>query len=174
MKNGTVVINLPEHFRLVTNENGLTVQVTPTTETKGLYVVNKSTKQITIKEIGNGKSNAGFDYLVNGVRLGYEDRPVIVDKYIDPQPVESDVLEAINIDEYREKLRKEIKAERKELRDQLDTLNEQDKSNNALDQQADESDSILDQQQVQQDSQAGLELRWWQKIGNFFKGVFKR
>lgn len=76
--NGEAVIELSEHFSLVTNDQGLTVQLTPLGELLQLYVVQKSTKQIIVRE-ANGKSGQ-FDYLVQGVRKGYENHQVIRDK----------------------------------------------------------------------------------------------
>lgn len=71
--NGEVTIELPEHFALVTSDEGLTVQVTPLEECNGLYVAEKSSRRIVVRELLGGKSNARFDYLVQGVRKGYED-----------------------------------------------------------------------------------------------------
>jgi hypothetical protein len=78
LANGEAVINLPEHFSLVTSAEGLMVQLTPVGEWLQLYVVKKSTQQIVVRE-ANGK-NGQFDYLVQGVRKGYEDHQVIRDK----------------------------------------------------------------------------------------------
>jgi len=76
--NDEAVINLPEHFSLVTNDAGLTVQLTPRGEWLQLYLVETSTKQIIVRE-AQGKSGQ-FDYLVQGVRKGYENHHVIQDK----------------------------------------------------------------------------------------------
>jgi hypothetical protein len=76
--NGEAVINLPEHFSLVTNDDGLTVQLTPLGEWLQLYIVQKSTKQIIVRE-ASGKSGQ-FDYLVQGIREGFENHQVIRDK----------------------------------------------------------------------------------------------
>lgn len=76
--NGEAVINLPEHFSLVTNDEGLTVQLTPRGEWFQLYLVKTSTKQIIVRE-ASGKSGQ-FDYLVQGVRKGFENHQVIRDK----------------------------------------------------------------------------------------------
>lgn len=75
---GEAVINLPEHFDLVTSEEGLTVQLTAEGEWLQLYVVQKSTKQIVVRE-ASGKSGQ-FDYLIQGIRKGYENHQVIQDK----------------------------------------------------------------------------------------------
>jgi len=76
--NGEAVINLPEHFSLVTNDEGLTVQLTPVGEWLQLYVVEKGTQRIIVREV-NGK-NGQFDYLVQGVRKGYENHQVIQER----------------------------------------------------------------------------------------------
>lgn len=76
--NGEAVINLPEHFSLVTNDDGLTVQLTPLGEWLQLYVTQKSTKQLIVRE-ASGKSGQ-FDYLVQGIRKGFKDHQVIRDK----------------------------------------------------------------------------------------------
>jgi hypothetical protein len=68
LKGGTAIVTLPEHFSLKTAEEGLTVQVTPREECKGLYVAEVSTDQIVVKELGGGSSNARFDFFINGVR----------------------------------------------------------------------------------------------------------
>jgi predicted acyltransferase (DUF342 family) len=70
---GEVMIELPESFRLVTSEEGLTAQITPLEECNGLYVVEKTPERIVVKELMSGSSNARFDYLIQGVRKGYED-----------------------------------------------------------------------------------------------------
>lgn len=76
--NGEVVINLPDHFGMVTSTNGLTVQLTPRGTWLQLYVTEVSVAKITVREAG-GRSGK-FDYLVQGVRLGYENSPVIRDR----------------------------------------------------------------------------------------------
>ncbi len=78
LKNGEAIIELPEHFGLVTNDDGLTVQLTPLGEWLQLYVVEKSTKRLVVRE-ATGKSGR-FDYLVMGIRKGYENHQVIQPK----------------------------------------------------------------------------------------------
>ncbi|MDP3014197.1 MAG: hypothetical protein Q8M92_08160 [Candidatus Subteraquimicrobiales bacterium] len=61
---------------MVTGENGLTAQLTPRFKLVGLF----------IKELNNEKLIVGctepttFDYLVNGLRKGYENHQVIRQK----------------------------------------------------------------------------------------------
>jgi hypothetical protein len=72
LQNGTAMINLPEHFSLVTNNEGLTVQVTPNGPCNGLYVASRSSTFIEVSELGNGTSNVSFDWTVHGIRKGFE------------------------------------------------------------------------------------------------------
>jgi hypothetical protein len=80
LTNGEATVKLPDDFRLVTSSEGITVQVTPTGDCKGIYVSKKSNSTIVVAELGGGKSDATFDYLVNGIRIGYEDYQPIQDK----------------------------------------------------------------------------------------------
>ena len=81
LNNGEANIQLPEHFSLVTSEQGLTVQLTPLSSTsKGLAVTNKSTREITVKELFEGQGNYEFDYLIQGIRQGFENFQVVRDK----------------------------------------------------------------------------------------------
>jgi hypothetical protein len=72
---GKAVIELPEHFSLVTNQEGLTIHLTPRGEWLQLYVVELDTRQSVIRE-AQGKSGE-FDYLIHGVRNGHEHHEVI-------------------------------------------------------------------------------------------------
>jgi hypothetical protein len=73
LNGGTAIVSLPEHFRLRTAVEGLTVQVTPREDCNGLFVAEVSTAQIVVKELAGGSSNARFDFLINGVRAEYQD-----------------------------------------------------------------------------------------------------
>lgn len=76
---GEAVIELPDYFSLIASEEGLlTVQLTPVGSWLQLYVAEKSTKRIVVRE-ANGKSGR-FDYLVQAVRKGYENHQVIQPK----------------------------------------------------------------------------------------------
>ncbi len=76
--NGVAVIDLADHFGMVTNDDGLTVQLTPRGTWLRLYLDEVSAKQIIVREEGGKSGN--FDYLVQGVRKGYENHQVIRDK----------------------------------------------------------------------------------------------
>jgi hypothetical protein len=69
--NGEAVISLPETYAMVTAEEGLTVQLTPRGAWLQLYVSDVNPRQLTVRE-AQGQSGR-FDYLVQGVRKGYED-----------------------------------------------------------------------------------------------------
>ena len=80
LTNGSAIVPLPSHFSLVTAAVGLTAQITPTSATTGLYVAEKSPTQIIVRQVDGGSGSGTFDYLVQGVRKGYENEPVIIDK----------------------------------------------------------------------------------------------
>jgi hypothetical protein len=89
---GRATVALPEHFSLVTEEEGLTVQVTPREDCKGLYVAEVTTRGIVVKELMGGTSEARFDFLIHGIRAGYADYQVIRDAAeVLPQEVMGDV-----------------------------------------------------------------------------------
>jgi hypothetical protein len=77
LEKGTATIELPEHFSLVTEEEGLTVQVTPRQDCNGLYVAEVTTTKIVVKELQGGTSDARFDFFINGIRAGYRDFKVL-------------------------------------------------------------------------------------------------
>lgn len=77
LNDGRATIELPEHFSAVTSDEGLTAQLTPRGEWLQLYVAQLSARQIIVRE-AQGKSGA-FDYLIQGVRRGYEHHQVIRD-----------------------------------------------------------------------------------------------
>jgi hypothetical protein len=79
LQKGVSRVELPEHFSLVTEEEGLTVQVTPREDCNGLYVAEVTTTTLVVKELQGGTSNARFDFFINGVRSGYQDFQVLVD-----------------------------------------------------------------------------------------------
>jgi len=79
LEKGMARVDLPEHFRLVTEEEGLTVQVTPRGDCNGLYVAEVTTTTIVVMELQGGTSDARFDFFINGIRAGYQDFQVVVD-----------------------------------------------------------------------------------------------
>lgn len=69
---GVAVIELPGHFSRITENERMTVQLTPVGAAGQLYVVKKSPQQITVK-VADGGDDLEFDYFVQGIRLGYLD-----------------------------------------------------------------------------------------------------
>jgi hypothetical protein len=68
--NGEVVIELPGYFSRLTENERMTVQLTPVGAPGQLYVASKSAEKLVIK-VANGTTDLEFDYLVQGVRKGY-------------------------------------------------------------------------------------------------------
>jgi hypothetical protein len=63
------VIDVPDHFRMVSDSDGLTVQVTPIGDLAQFAVVEATLDRIVIKS----DSDTEFYYTVNGVRRAYRD-----------------------------------------------------------------------------------------------------
>ena len=80
LKNGRIEVDLPEHFALIASEDSLTVQVTPLGDCFDLFVQEKTLDRIIIRESQGGKSSIRFDYLVMGIRRGFENHKVIQEK----------------------------------------------------------------------------------------------
>jgi hypothetical protein len=63
------VIDVPEDFRLVTDPEGLTVQLTPVGAAATMFVLSEDLNQIVVRSSRDIK----FHYLVQGVRQGHKD-----------------------------------------------------------------------------------------------------
>lgn len=75
---GRAIIALPEHFRAMAVEEGLTVQLTPhSVDSLGLAVVRKSLDGIEVGELARGRGNYEFDWRVEAVRKGHEEYRVV-------------------------------------------------------------------------------------------------
>src|SRR5262249_22586105 len=59
---GTAMIEIPESFRMVTDEEGLTVVVTPVGQMASLAVIRQDLNEIVVQ----GSKDVKFNYLVNG------------------------------------------------------------------------------------------------------------
>jgi hypothetical protein len=78
LKNGIVEISLPEDFALVTSTNGLTVQVTPRGPARSmLYVESITPQKLVVKASNRSDGELPFDFMINGLRLGFENHQVI-------------------------------------------------------------------------------------------------
>ncbi|MCO5169114.1 MAG: hypothetical protein M9894_22450 [Planctomycetes bacterium] len=72
LSNGVAAIDLPEHFRIVTEGEGVTAHLTPLGPTPGLYVVRSDHRQLEVRESPGGAGDVRFNYLVLGVRVGHK------------------------------------------------------------------------------------------------------
>ncbi len=70
--NGEVVIELPGYFSRITENERMTVQLTPIGAPGQLYIASRSPEKLVIK-VAEGTSDLEFDYLVQGIRKGYLD-----------------------------------------------------------------------------------------------------
>jgi hypothetical protein len=73
LKNGEVVIEMPDYFSIVAAEEGITVQFTPrSAESKGLAAVKVNRDRIEVKELFEGKGSYEFDFFITAKRAGFE------------------------------------------------------------------------------------------------------
>lgn len=78
LRSGRARIELPEHFRLLASEPGMTVQLTPRSlESRGLATSRVSLTGIEVGELRGGTGNYDFDWRVEAVRKGWENYQVI-------------------------------------------------------------------------------------------------
>jgi len=79
LSSGHAAIDLPDYFKAIAVEQGMTVQLTPLSdESMGLAVVQKSLENgVIIHELDNGTGNYEFDFFITAIRKGYENYQVI-------------------------------------------------------------------------------------------------
>jgi len=78
---GEARIQLGETFKWVTNPDvGLTAHLTPRGDCRGLYIVSLTTREMVVKELQGGTSDVIFDFLVYGLRIGFEEASVVQEK----------------------------------------------------------------------------------------------
>lgn len=76
---GEARVRLGETFALVANPDvGLTATVTPIGDVVPLAVVEKGTRELRVR--GPADSNAAFDYVVWGLRVGFEEQSIVQPK----------------------------------------------------------------------------------------------
>jgi hypothetical protein len=79
--NGEVHIPLGDTFKWVTNPDiGLTAHLTPIGNGSVLYVAAKSTSELVVRSMPGFPDNVKFDYIVYGLRIGFEDTTVVQNK----------------------------------------------------------------------------------------------
>jgi len=90
---GVATIEVPEDFRMVTDEKGITVQVTPMGESATIWCVRKSLDKIELR----ASADVEFDFLVNGVRKTSKDHKAIVENTVFiPRSPDDDWLKQLN------------------------------------------------------------------------------
>ncbi len=72
---GRAVITVPEDFRIVTDTEGLTVQLTPVGAPATMYVVSEDLNEIVVQS----NQEVRFHYMINGVRKAFKDHQPIMD-----------------------------------------------------------------------------------------------
>jgi hypothetical protein len=76
---GEATVQLGETFKWVTNPDiGLTVHLTPVEDACVLYVVEKGTEEIKVRS--RDGSDCAFDFLVYGLRIGFEESSIVQEK----------------------------------------------------------------------------------------------
>jgi hypothetical protein len=81
LENGIARVALSETFQWVANPSlGLTAHLTPRGSAVPLAVESLNTKELVVRGPVDGPKNLVFDYLVYGLRIGFEDRPVVEPK----------------------------------------------------------------------------------------------
>lgn len=83
LADGEAVLELPDYFAKLTEERGLTVQLTPLGGWSRLYVAEKSLRRLVVRQAA-GDPDVAFDFLVQGVRKGYADFQVVRDPKAEP------------------------------------------------------------------------------------------
>lgn len=80
--NGEATIKLGDTFQWVTNPDvGLTAHLTPRGKSSGLYVESLSTTTLVVRSDDN--SDTSFDYVVFGLRVGFEASTVVREKEVE-------------------------------------------------------------------------------------------
>ena len=77
--NGNGVIQVPESFRLVSDEEGLTVQITPIGQAANVAVVSVVSADLNRITVQSSLRDLEFFYVVNGVRKAFKDWEVITE-----------------------------------------------------------------------------------------------
>jgi hypothetical protein len=79
--NGVARVPLGETFKWVTNPDiGLTAHLTPRGDCEGLYVESLTTGEMVVRELRGGNSDVTFDYIVYGLRIGFEEASIVQEK----------------------------------------------------------------------------------------------
>jgi hypothetical protein len=78
---GRATIDFPDHFSALAVPSSITVSLTPrSADSRGLAAVSVSENEMHVAELSNGAGSYEFDYVVYGVRRGFEDYEVYIEK----------------------------------------------------------------------------------------------
>ena len=89
--NGEAVIEVPEDFQMVTDEEGLTVQLTPVGKLVNMAVIEESLQRIVVRS----SKDVTFHYLVQGIRPAHKDfQPIQEGSSYWPQSADARMPEA--------------------------------------------------------------------------------
>jgi hypothetical protein len=78
LERGKSVIEMPEYFRVIAGDEGITVQFTPRyTDTYGLGAVKVTKERIVVQELKGGTNTYEFDYFITAKRAGFENHEPI-------------------------------------------------------------------------------------------------
>lgn len=86
-QNGIATIDVPEDFRMVTDRDGLSIQVTPIGQMATVAVQSIDLDRIVVR----GSRNVEFFYTVNGVRRSFKDHVPIQPSHGEFEPEKADV-----------------------------------------------------------------------------------
>ena len=98
IRGGVATIEVPEDFRIVTSESGLTVQALPSGDLAVLACVRKDLNEIVIR----GSADVEFDYMVNGVRKAFADhQPIVENQMFVPHSKDDNFAKALPAESVR-------------------------------------------------------------------------
>jgi hypothetical protein len=78
LTNGEAQVELGETFKWVTNPDiGLTAHLTPRGGGSVLYVESLTTEQMVVRSVDGFPDDVAFDYIVYGIRIGFEELSIV-------------------------------------------------------------------------------------------------
>jgi hypothetical protein len=84
LEDGEAHVGLSKSFKWVTNPTiGLTAHLTPRDHAVPLAVVSLTTEELVVRGPGDAPDDLVFDYIVHGLRIGFEESSVVTEKRIE-------------------------------------------------------------------------------------------
>ena len=87
LNNGETFVTFKDSFKNLVNSSSINITITPTGETKGVYIKSVNQDGFYVKENQAGTSDANFNWIAIGSRKGYENgvelSSTIIDKDFD-------------------------------------------------------------------------------------------